>query len=256
MSVTATLLLVDAGNSRIKWARVTRGRRGAQRGEPLRGNGASTFRAMLAPLPARAQVLAVNVAGRDVERALVAATRAANLPAPRFLRSTASAAGLVNGYEEPWRLGADRWAALVGAWHATGARKPLCVVDIGTAMTIDFLGADGRHRGGYIVPGPALAVRSLLRGTKGILRRSRGARVRKGDAWPRSTLPAIENGSREACAAMIVRSHASARALLGRTTRLVVTGGGAPDVLPRLPAATLHVPDLVLQGVQVALSEP
>jgi type III pantothenate kinase len=250
-----TLLLVDAGNSRIKWARVTKGRRGMQRGEPLRGNGAATFRAMVAPLPARTQVLAVNVAGRDVERALIAAARAAKLPPPRFLRSTAAAAGLVNGYDEPWRLGADRWAALIGAWHATGARKALCVVDVGTAMTIDFLGADGRHRGGYIVPGPTLAVRSLLQGTKGILRRSRGALVRRADAWPRSTLPAIEEGSREACAAMILRSHSRARSLLGRATRLLVTGGGARDVLPLLPAATRHVPDLVLQGVQVALSD-
>lgn len=250
-----TLLLVDAGNSRIKWARVTRGRRGTQRGEPLRGNGAATFRAMLAPLPARAQVLAVSVAGRDVERALVSAARAAKLPVPRFLRSTAAAAGLVNGYEEPWRLGADRWAALIGAWHVTGARKALCVVDVGTAMTIDFLGADGRHRGGYIVPGPALAVRSLLRGTKGILRRSRGARVRRDDTWPRSTLPAIEDGSRESCAAMILRSHAHARSVLGRSTRLIITGGGAPAVLPLLPAAVLHAPDLVLHGVQVALSD-
>lgn len=250
-----SLLLVDIGNSRVKWARVLRGRRSRQRSEPLRGNGVAAFRALLGALPAGTQTLAVNVAGRPVERALLAAARAAKLPAPRFLRSSAAAAGLVNGYEETWRLGADRWAAMIGAWRATGARHALCVVDVGTAMTIDFLDATGYHRGGYIVPGPTLAVRSLLRGTHGILRRSRGDRRRRAGAWPRSTLPAIEDGSREACAALILRSLAAARAEFGRVSRLVITGGGAPALLPLLPATTLHLPDLVLQGVQVALGE-
>jgi type III pantothenate kinase len=250
-----TLLIVDIGNSRIKWARVIRGRRSRQRGEPLRGTGAATFRSLFGMLPPRTQVLAVNVAGHAVERALLAAARAAKLPTPRFLRSSATAAGLVNGYDDAWRLGADRWAALIGAWHATAARHALCVVDVGTAMTIDFLDATGHHRGGYIVPGPALSVRSLLQGTSGILRRSRGARPRRRGPWPRSTLPAIEEGSGEACAAMIRHSHAAARAEFGRASRLVVTGGGAPDVLPRLPAGTLHLPDLVLHGVQVALAD-
>ncbi len=55
---------------------------------------------------------------------------------------------------------------------------------------------------------------------------------------------------------MILRCHAAARAELGRAPRLVVTGGGAPAVLPLLPASVLHLPDLVLQGVQVALGAP
>ncbi len=176
-----TLLLIDVGNSRIKWARVVRGRRSRQRSEALRGNGAATFRALLGALPARTQVLAVNVAGKPVERALLAAARAAKLAPPRFLRSSEAAAGLVNGYDETWRLGADRWAALIGAWHVTGARRALCVVDVGTAMTIDFLDATGRHRGGYIVPGPTLSMFSLLHGTSGILRRSRGGRAGRED---------------------------------------------------------------------------
>ena len=249
-----TALLVDVGNSRIKWARVVRGRRSRQRSEPLRGSGASVFRALLTSLPPGTPVFAVNVAGRGVERALNAAARAARLPPPRYLRSGASAGGVINGYDDAWRLGADRWAALIGAWHTTGARRALCVVDIGTAMTLDFVDGTGRHRGGYIVPGPSLAMSSLLRGTSGILRRSRGAAAsRRSGSWPRSTLPAIEVGSREACAAMILRSHAIARRVLGAAPRLVLTGGGAPGILALMPKSTLHLPDLVLQGVQVAL---
>jgi type III pantothenate kinase len=250
-----TLLLIDIGNSRIKWARVVGGRRQRQRGEALRGDGATTFRSLLAAAKPGTQVLAVNVAGPGVERTLRAATRGADLPAPRFLRSAAATAGVLNGYEEAWRLGADRWAALIGARHGHEGRAA-CVVDIGTAMTLDLLDAAGRHRGGYIVPGPTLALATLLRDTRGILPRSRGnaGRQRAGAGWPRSTTQAIEEGSREACAAMILRTHASARRLLGGgTPRLVVTGGGAADLLPLLPRATIHVPDLVLQGVHVAL---
>jgi len=245
-------LLIDVGNSRIKWARVSRHRRSMQRYEPLRGDGRATFRTLLADAPEGLQVLAVNVAGRAVERALLAAARAAGLPRPRFLRSSESAAGVTNGYEEAWRLGADRWAALIGARHLQAKPRSACIVSVGTAMTVDFLDADGRHRGGYIVPGPTLAVVSLLAGTVGILRRSRGGRAASRDAWPRSTLAAIEGGALEACIAMTLRSHAEARRRLGRSTRLILTGGAIPSVRAALPEAALHVPDLVLQGLQVA----
>jgi len=248
-----TLLLVDVGNTRIKWARVVRGRRQRLRSEALRDDGAAVFRALLRAVPAGTQVLAVNVAGGAVERALAAAARAATLPPPRFLRSSERAAGIVNGYTEAWRLGADRWAALIGARHALGERAT-CIVGVGTAMTLDLLDARGRHRGGYIVPGPTLAVDTLLRNTHGIRRRHRsGTRARRPlPGWPRSTRDAVADGSREACAAMILRCHADARRRLGGAPRLVLTGGAAPDLLPLLPAATIHLPDLVLHGVQVA----
>src|SRR5512139_3996490 len=132
------MLLIDVGNSRIKWARVSRGRRSMQRHAPLRGDGRATFRKLLRAAPRDLQVFAVNVAGRAVERALVAATRAARLPAPGFLRTSEAVADVTNGYDEAWRLGADRWAALIGARHLPGARRAACIVDVGTAMTVDF----------------------------------------------------------------------------------------------------------------------
>lgn len=247
------LLLIDVGNSRIKWAPVSRGRRSSQRHAPLRNDGRATFRELLAGAPKDLQVLAVNVAGRAVERALRAAARAARLPRPRFLRSSEAAAGVINGYDEAWRLGADRWAALIGARHLQATPRPACIVSVGTAMTVDFLDAAGRHRGGYIVPGPTLAVVSLLAGTAGILRRSRGGRPARRDSWPRSTIAAIEGGAREACVAMILRSQAEARRRLGRSTRLILTGGAIPSLREALPAAALSVPDLVLRGLHVAL---
>jgi type III pantothenate kinase len=250
-------LLVDVGNTRIKWARVTGRGRGRQHDAPLSGDGRAVFRGLAAALPHGSRILAVNVAGAAVERALRAAARDAKLAPPRLLRTTAREGALVNGYRDPWRLGADRWAAMLGARALTGGRRPLCVIDIGTAMTVDFVHATGRHHGGYIVPGPTLATLCLLVGTRGIARRAGRAapaaavpRDPVSASWPRATLPAIEHGSVEACAAMVLRCAAAARREWGAATRLVLTGGAAPAILRLLPPSAVHAPDLVLQGLQ------
>jgi type III pantothenate kinase len=251
MSTPATLLL-DIGNTRIKWARVTRAGIGRQRAVGLSGDGRPAFRVLLADLPAGTRILAVNVAGARVERALRAAARGAGLPAPRVLRTSRREGSLTNGYRDAWRLGADRWAAMLGARKLCGGQA-ICLVDAGTAMTVDFIDAAGSHRGGYIVPGPSLAVDSLLRGTRGIATRAGRApglpATRRGPGWPRATLPAIEQGSLESCVAMAVRCLAAARREMGPRTLLVITGGAAPAMRPLLPARTRHVPDLVLRGL-------
>lgn len=74
--------------------------------------------------------------------------------------------GLAPGYHEPARLGVDRWLALV-ALRARGV-LPSLVVDAGSALTVDCLTAEGRHEGGWIVPGLALAQRALFQGTDGV----------------------------------------------------------------------------------------
>lgn len=244
------MLLIDIGNTRVKWSRVRNGKRGAQRSEPLRGSGLAVFRRLTRTLPEGVEIRAVNVAGGAVDAALRAAARGRGLRAPRLLRSTAHTQGLINGYHEPWRLGADRWAAMLGARQLTGGRRALCVIDVGTALTIDFIDAAGQHLGGYIVPGPDLAVRSLLSGTRGIRRRATGASLLADRPWPRSTLPAIERGAQEACAGAVLRGHAAARQQFGSSVHLLLTGGAAPGLLPLLPSTVRHVPDLVLAGLQ------
>ena len=82
---------------------------------------------------------------------------------PEFASSTDTAAGVRNGYSNPAQLGVDRWLAVIGAFHRH--RDACCVVDAGTALTIDGVDATGQHLGGFIVPGPRLMVESLLTGT-------------------------------------------------------------------------------------------
>jgi len=180
-------LLIDAGNTRLKWATL-RGRR-LGRLQVVEWNGRTVARvARQAVTGGVDRVLVCSVAGTVLERALRQAARAAGAPAPQFIRSTRRAAGVRNGYVEPWRLGADRWVAMLGA-RARHPGRALCIVDVGTALTIDLLDSAGQHRGGLITPGPALMVESLLRDTarRRPLRRCSAERRALRPQYPRRT---------------------------------------------------------------------
>jgi type III pantothenate kinase len=140
---------------------------------------------------------------------------------------------------------------MVGA-HALFPRSALCVVGVGTALTVDLLGAEGRHRGGVIIPGPALMVETLLSSTHGIRRRAQGGSPdRNGGLFGRSTRAGVLQGARYAAAALIDRTVDEGRAVLGRRPLVVLTGGATEAVRPLLRSACVGVPDLVLRGLAV-----
>ena len=249
-----TVLLVDIGNTRIKWARLdgnhlSRGRAAAHSGWGPR----DYARHLFAPARAPERVVVASVAGPEVNRALAAAARRADAAA-HFVTVPQQGGGVTVGYVEPWRLGVDRFAAVVGA-HEIFAAVPVCVVGIGTAMTIDLVGADGRHRGGVIVPAPRLMVETLLSKTHGIRRRAQGGAAGGRGIFGRSTRDAIERGSRYAAAALIDRAVEEASGLLGREPLVVLTGGDAGAVRPLVQSRCIAVPDLVLRGLAVLSRE-
>ena len=251
-------LLIDAGNSRLKFALLREGRLARTRSvawsvRPAGGADAAA-RQIMAGVRGAQRILVCNVAGAGIERALRRAARAARAPAPLFIRSARRAAGVRNGYRETWRLGADRWVALIGA-RALLPRRALCVVDVGTALTIDLIDAAGVHRGGLLVPGPALMIEALLRQTAGIRRRA-GAPPRRRNAaaltvFARNTRAGLIAGAELAAAALIERAMQEARALLGRRPQLLLAGGGAGPVASRLRTPTRRADDLVLRGLGV-----
>jgi type III pantothenate kinase len=272
MRLPATLLL-DIGNSRIKWARLPaaagsayrRGRRFAARGaidlERFDARGAALER-LLTSMGSSSRIVACNVAGAAVERRLRALARRSGVRAPQFIRSAAAAAGVRNAYAEPWRLGADRWAALIGA-HFEYPGRALCLVAVGTALTIDLLDERGRHRGGSIIPGPELMIKALLERTAGIRRRAgpkaTQAMARAGVSpglFARDTRGAVTGGALNAAAALIGESVRAARQLLGHSPRLVLSGGGAGKVGSRLRVPYLRGDELVLRGLAVLRSRP
>ena len=267
MKAPPAVLLLDIGNSRIKWARLAgsyrRGQRFAARGaidlERFDARGAALEK-LLESMGSLPCIVACNVAGAAVERRLRAVARRAGARRPQFVRSAAAAAGVRNSYSEPWRLGADRWAALIGARFEHPGRA-LCLVAVGTAMTIDLLDERGRHRGGSIIPGPELMIKALLERTAGIRRRAgrnaTQAMARAGASpglFARDTRDAVTAGAVNAAAALIGESMRAARGLLGRNPRLILSGGAAGKVGSRLHLPYRRGDELVLRGLAVLRS--
>jgi type III pantothenate kinase len=245
-----TTLLIDIGNSRVKWAWLKGERLGKASAADYSGWRARDFaRRIIGSRLNVERILVASVAAESVTDALDAGADLAGAPAPERVATQRRACGVTIAYIDPWRLGVDRLLAMIAA-HRRFPKQPVCAVAIGTAMTIDLVGAGGRHCGGAIIPAPPLMVESLLHGTSGIRRRALGGAVGKGHAlFRRSTRAAVEQGARYAAAAAVDRAVSEASELIGREPQLVLTGGGARDLRPLVRTESILVPDLVLEGL-------
>ncbi|MBL8270348.1 type III pantothenate kinase [Steroidobacter sp.] len=248
------LLLIDIGNTRIKWARSGPGGLSEQSAAVHADWTRDDFIQQILNSGPRAQrVFIANVGGKRMGALAQAAIAEAWQIEPRFVQSPAAQAGLHNAYPEPAKLGVDRWLALLGG-RAIEPR-PLCVVSVGTAMTIDGLDANGQHLGGVIVPGPDLMVSSLLKNTSDIAQRTAGGQTR--DAlFADNTLGAIQQGAVHALAALVERSLETLEKQLGQRPVLLLTGGASPRILGAIRAAGREIPDLVLRGLAVVAALP
>ncbi len=254
-SKEAHALLVDIGNSRIKWA-VLRGRRlGRQSALEHAGLTQQDLqRRVLRGTRGISRILVCSVAGPRLERLFSAAARQATGIAPEFVTSVRKAGGVTTRYGEPWKLGVDRFVAVIAAYQIARARGA-CVIDVGTALTIDLIDGDAVHQGGAILPGPPLMVSSLLKKTAGISRRARRGAT-GGGLFARNTRDAMEQGARYATAAVIDRAVAEAQLLLRRPPLLLLTGGGADRIIPLVQGSWVSVPDLVLRGTALRAGLP
>lgn len=241
-------LLIDIGNTRIKWARFENGRLSRQRAAAHESWGASDFERTVFGAARRIdRIIAVSVAGAEKERQLTRAALVACEVRPTFIRTQRKLAGVTTRYKEPWRLGADRFVAAIGGHHFVQGHA-VCVVDIGTAMTIDLVDERGVHRGGAIIPGPRLMIESLLKDTSGIQRRAAG-RGSGRSLFARDTRAAIEQGARHATAAVVDHAVAEAGIALGKRPVVLLTGGAAPEIRALVRVRHRMVPDLVLRGL-------
>ncbi|TQU32306.1 type III pantothenate kinase, partial [Xanthomonas perforans] len=157
----------------------------------------------------------------------------------RIVRTTAECAGVRIAYADPSRFGVDRFLALLGA----RGDAPVLVAGVGTALTIDVLGADGLHHGGRIAASPT-TMREALHARAVQLPASGGDYVELAI----DTDDALTSGCDGAAVALIERSLQHAQRSLGVPVRLLVHGGGAPPLLPLLPDASFRAA-LVLDGL-------
>lgn len=240
------ILLLDIGNTRVKWARLEEGRL-SQKGAALHLDDLlpqALARAFDGPPPKR--VYACNVAGPLIGKALANLCHDRYRLQPEFLISAPEQAGVKNGYADPARLGADRWAALIGAFHRFGG--PACVIDAGTAITVDALGKRGMHLGGLIAPGPQSMRRALAGATAGLPDQGEGEFA----LLAKDTRSGITSGGWQAAAGLVERMHALLTKELGSETRFILTGGDAERLMRLITVQVEHCPDLVLQGLAVA----
>ncbi|WP_298184574.1 pantothenate kinase [uncultured Pseudomonas sp.] len=165
-------------------------------------------------------------------------------------QSTVSLAGVRNGYEQPERLGLDRWLAVVGGYQLS--RKACLVVDLGTAVTSDFVGADGEHLGGYICPGVPLMRTELRTHTRRTRYDSREAVRALEELLPgRATAQAVERGCLLMLRGFVAGQASMAAELFGGDFHVFLTGGDAALVRDVIPGARV-VPDLVFIGLAIA----
>lgn len=235
-------LLVDVGNSRLKWGRAVAGRLVVGESFPSAAEGlAERLDRRWTGLPKPGAVYVSQVAGPGVAVVLGAWVAARwGVPA-RFIRGEPERCGVINGYQRPEQLGADRWAGLIGLCRHYPL--PACLVDCGTALTVDLLDGGGRHLGGWIAPGLALMRRALARDTAGV-----GAPAGGGGAPPgRNTADGVAGGVLWAAAGLVEKIAAGAGPALA--PGLVLTGGDGEAVGRCLALPYRIDPDLVLKGL-------
>jgi type III pantothenate kinase len=239
------MLLLDLGNSRLKWACCTEpGAVWTASGSlPWSAQLASTLRRTWAAYAAPATVLAASVVDDRRETQVDAVVRACFRQAVRWVRTPASACGVRNAYADPGALGVDRFLNMVAA-HAAG-QAPCVLASAGTALALDALTAGGQHLGGLIAPGAQLMRDSLLAAT---------ARIRPGPSGDivdaaRNTADAVNSGCWQALAALVERFALRMREPLGGAPRLLLTGGDARQLLPLLGMPAQLAEDGVLRGL-------
>jgi type III pantothenate kinase len=242
-------LLIDIGNSRCKWglaqpsAHAQLVRTGVfERIDVLQTELASIEQT--AGIPAQAMLASVGAEQvyRDLLRNLQ--HRWPSLKIRRF-ESSARMHGVINAYLQPATLGVDRWAALIAAHNLKPGNS--MIVSCGTAMTVDVIDSEGRHQGGYILPGLNMMRTALHTGTAA-LPLAEGAGLDVG----RSTAAAISSGTLLGLVAA-VESIASVQAKHYKKLQCILTGGDGELVGRHLKIPYHYEPDLVLKGLAIEI---
>jgi type III pantothenate kinase len=239
-------LLLDLGNTRLKWALQAQPDGWLARGAVDWQEGlAAALASAWAGLPRPEQVIAASVVDAAREAQVAAMAERLFARTPTWLRTPAHACGVRNAYAEPQRLGVDRFLAMVAA-HADG-RAPCVLAGVGTALTLDALAADGRHLGGLIAPGPRLMQQSLLDATARVRPERPGEIVELAD----NTADAVASGCWLAAAALVERFATRSAARFGTAPALILGGGDATPLLPLLSLPAKLSQDGVLRGLAV-----
>ncbi|MBQ0721476.1 MAG: type III pantothenate kinase [Gammaproteobacteria bacterium] len=236
---------IDIGNTRAKWRLSSHGEIVQCGVMDSQSQDWSALSALRTYQPRRVRVS--NVAGEAVaQRVRGLAGESFNIEA-EFALACESVGRVRSGYQEPERLGVDRWLTILAAWDLFGNR--CVVIDAGSALTVDFVDDRGHHLGGYILPGKRMMLAALFGGTSGV--RVNTAQVPSSD-YGKNTDAAVHNGCFTMTLALIEKVMHQDSEVEG-WKNIALTGGDAESLLAHLPDTVVHRPDLVLDGLALAL---
>jgi type III pantothenate kinase len=245
------ILLVDAGNTRIKWAQfnggLTHSGSVAYKNTDLTHLLDTEWGAFMPPTA----VYIANVGPEEIEHRLSGWIRQHWQCPIEFIRSSASAAGVTNGYTNPTQLGVDRWLAMIAAHHLIPG--DVCVFDCGTAITMDFITVAGRYEGGLIFPGLTLLQASLIANTAGCSMAQQGEFINYNQIVAKNTQDGIQLGSLQAAVSIIEQQAARLLDRFKLKPTFVITGGDAEILLAHLSQQYQYFPQLVLQGLSLLI---
>lgn len=242
-------LLIDIGNSRLKWAWYDKSTWQTAATAINSKSPAALMATVGEPHGVPRQVGLVSVAALDLLDSMKHFIKDKWNIEPVLVESVAQQAGVFNGYRDPGELGNDRWAALVAARAETTA--PVCIISCGTATTIDAMNDNGEFIGGSIFPGLEMMRRNLHRGTAGI----RGTAGSDQSCQATSTADAVAAGTLFGLVGAINRVVTEHHRVLGNNCVNILTGGSADMVATHLDFPVHAIPDLVLRGVKRILEE-
>lgn len=242
-------LAIDIGNTRLKWALFAQPEPGASpiaQGAEFLENIDKLAEGAWAELPEPSRMLGCVVAGEAVRRRVEQQMEIWDL-APSWVVPAMQEAGLVNGYDHPARLGADRWVAMIGAHDLLlrrGERRPIVVVMVGTAVTVEAVDPTGKFLGGLILPGHGIMLRALESGTAGL-------RVPTGEVreFPTNTSDALTSGGTYAIAGAVERMVRHLRDHTGSEPLVVMTGGAGWKMAPSMSVACELHDNLIFDGL-------
>src|SRR6204780_660220 len=218
------ILVIDVGNTRMKWAWLTNTGLSDQQAVVHRDAKPGIWTAALfdsGQKPSR--VLVSNVAGPAMAKTLTTLIKKRFGVRVEFITATPEFQGLINGYLDPSLLGADRWLALIGAW--TRVRSALCVVDAGTPVKVDSVDDKGQHLGGLIVPGIHMMREALMNKTSDIAKAASNSTPSLAGVLANNTIGAVSRGAVFALAGLADRAAEVVEQSTRKKPKLFITGG-------------------------------
>lgn len=250
-----TFMAIDVGNTRLKWTLYDRPAAGAR----MLAQGAEFLEqidrlgeVVWSQIPEPTTMLGCIVAATAVKHRVQEQMEQWNVE-PRWVVASDAEAGLVNGYDFPARLGADRWVAMIGARHhmlRRGPPRPILLVMVGTAVTVEAIDQHGRFVGGLILPGHGIMLRALESGTAGL-------HVPTGDVveFPTNTSDALTSGGTFAIAGACERMFQHLFKRCAAEPLCLMTGGAGWKMLPAMTRPFELIESMIFDGLLVIAEE-